>query len=100
MRICLELGCSHLTNGTRCVEHQKQRERKRNADPKRKAYADSEYRKYRAELKAGIYPCFRGCGRRADTVGHITPLASGGLNVPSNWAPECSKCNYGHVGER
>lgn len=49
-----------------------------------------EYRRNRAPLIG--QPCIY-CGRPADTADHITPVAHGGTNEPSNLAPACRRCN-------
>jgi 5-methylcytosine-specific restriction endonuclease McrA len=48
-----------------------------------------------AVLAAAGYRCqFPGCGRVANTIDHITPLAQGGTNELSNLRAACARCNY------
>ncbi len=89
MRPCL--GCGRLAAGSRCANCQRAKEAARPAY--RAAYADAEYRRARAVVKATGPTCWL-CGKPgADTLDHVTPLAAGGLNVPSNWAPAHLSCN-------
>jgi len=37
--------------------------------------------------------CAYGCGRAADALDHITPVAKGGLSEPANLVPACKSCN-------
>lgn len=39
--------------------------------------------------------CFYGCGRPADTVDHLIPLARGGTNYEGNLVAACKSCNSG-----
>lgn len=58
------------------------------------AYNNTEYRKFRQWVKATGPACHL-CGEKgADTVDHLVPLAIGGFNVSSNWAPAHAHCNY------
>lgn len=53
MQVCIEPGCGMLTKGRRCTRHESQRQRTRNADPKRivlyKGDWPAESRRIRAE---------------------------------------------------
>lgn len=37
-------------------------------------------------------PCFY-CGDVATTLDHVVPLSRGGLHIPANLAPACTRCN-------
>jgi 5-methylcytosine-specific restriction endonuclease McrA len=66
---CIDCG-TIITNGNRCFYHKQLRERKRNADPKRKAYRSKEYL---SQPKDGICHICKLPG--ADTRDHIIPLS-------------------------
>lgn len=94
---CIEAQCPQLAHkGTRCTGHQRiwERDRARRL-PQRRAYQDKAYKAARAALKGK--PCYR-CGEPSDTVDHVVPLALGGANDPSNWAPACGACNFSKGG--
>jgi 5-methylcytosine-specific restriction endonuclease McrA len=38
--------------------------------------------------------CHWGCGRYANTVDHLVPIALGGSHDLSNLVPACGTCNY------
>jgi hypothetical protein len=57
------------------------------------AYNDTAYRKARAIVRAIGPACWLYGQPSADTLDHVTPLAAGGANVPSNWAPAHKSCN-------
>ncbi len=35
------------------------------------------------------------CGKSADTIDHVIPIAKGGTHWPANLRPACGPCNYG-----
>jgi 5-methylcytosine-specific restriction endonuclease McrA len=81
------LVCGVVTQGSRCPAHQ------RPGAAHKAAYNDTAYRRARAVVRATGPACWL-CGRPgADTLDHVTPLAAGGANVPSNWAPAHKGCN-------
>lgn len=45
--------------------------------------------KWRSQRRA----CFYGCGRVANTIDHVIPLARGGTNYEGNLVPCCKSCN-------
>jgi 5-methylcytosine-specific restriction protein A len=85
LRPCIE--CGVLTHGSRCPRHKIRRDRGR---PWRRTRA--------AVLARNVWTCQR-CGNPATTVDHITPLARGGTDDPSNLQSLCAACN-GTKGDR
>ncbi|MDP9418988.1 MAG: HNH endonuclease [Actinomycetota bacterium] len=86
-RPCLD--CGALCRGTRCNACQRRREAARG--PQRAAYNDPSYQAARQVLRGAT--CHL-CGQPgADTIDHVVPLAAGGANVASNWAPAHRSCN-------
>lgn len=77
---------------TRCGRCLADRERARNAAPKRRAYSSPLYQEAKARLKG--WPCYvEGCTTPSDTVDHIIPLRMGGTNAPFNLRPACRRHN-------
>lgn len=88
MRPCLV--CGALCQGSRCPAHQRPRA------AHRRAYNDVAYRRARKPARGAV--CHL-CGLPgADSLGHVVPLARGGANDPSNWAPEHLVCPGGRTG--
>lgn len=85
--------------------HMSHEERPDRAPSKGKKWAGSIVTKAREIVGAMLpAPCWR-CGRvltREDswTVGHIEGRETGGEDNPSNYAPECSRCNFSEGGKR
>jgi 5-methylcytosine-specific restriction endonuclease McrA len=59
------------------------------------AYHRASYQRVRPLiLEAAGYRCqWPGCTNPATTVDHVTPLAHGGTNHPSNLRASCQACN-------
>ena len=94
LRPCLT--CGALTRKSRCLEHERAQQRRRDqwrGTPAQRGYDATYLRNRRAVLANGPHPCAWGCGRVADTVDHIIPLAMGGTNEVSNLMPSCKPCN-------
>lgn len=97
-RPCLDCGILTRNASGRCDPHQAARNRARNQkrqqQPQRRAYDDTDYRAARRHARAGNYgPCVD-CGRWDDlTLDHVIPLILGGRNHPSNWVVRCRPCN-------
>lgn len=71
MRACIEPGCPNLSPGTRCPEHERQRQRQRNAQPGRAKY-DSAWARHSRDRRAEQPWCSE-CGTSADlTLDHPT----------------------------
>lgn len=50
------------------------------------------HREKQAQIKAYGEPCVY-CGEIADSIDHVVPKSKGGLDIPDNMVPCCSKCN-------
>jgi 5-methylcytosine-specific restriction endonuclease McrA len=98
-RPCIEIGCPGLTTGTRCAEHERQRQQaKWSRNPNR----DPEYRKVRQAYADRLpFPCALcgdfirviGHGPESLTLDHIRPWSVGGTNDPGNLRPAHKRCN-------
>lgn len=91
-RVCIEQGCPLVTEGTRCVEHERAYQRAREARPSRRVYDGSWDRQSRAARAAEPW-CHRVkadgsiCGATTDlTTDHETGTV------------ECRPCNSSHRG--
>lgn len=74
------IGCGALIpTGSRCPICQPQRTRGRKLQAMRAAYVTGR-------------PCAF-CGEPAEHLDHITPLARGGTDRPTNLQPLCADCN-------
>lgn len=74
MRRCIEPGCGNAGPGTRCPHHQRLRERKRNANPRRRELYTADWAETSRALRIEQPWCGR-CGRVDDlTVDHPTLL--------------------------
>jgi 5-methylcytosine-specific restriction protein A len=96
LRVCLEPGCYALAHGPRCPVHTQARQVAR--DQRRGNSADrgydAQWRRIRDLVLAGHPPCACGCGREADSVDHVTPLAAGGARLDAqNLQPMYHACN-------
>ncbi len=94
MRPCLEPGCPALSPNTRCPQHTRAKQRRRDAirgTPEQRGY-DGLYRKNRQLVLSQSRTCVY-CGARATTVDHRVALRQGGTNDPSNLVPACIPCN-------
>jgi 5-methylcytosine-specific restriction endonuclease McrA len=81
--------CGALSPKPRCPEH---KGRQRNGSTR-------AWRKVRAEvLERDHHRCFY-CGRPANTVDHLKPVAQGGTDDKDNLVAACSQCN-GAKGDR
>lgn len=88
MKPCL--SCGTPSKGTRCTACRLAKDRTRVRPGYRTAYRDPAYIQAKGALRGA--PCWM-CGAPSDTVDHLTPLAAGGTNHPSNLAPACRTCN-------
>jgi 5-methylcytosine-specific restriction endonuclease McrA len=90
MRLCLEPRCGHLTYGSRCADHERERQRNRWADKPIAA----------AVVAASPVCSCQGCGLHAGacnstedlTADHVVSLARGGNNQGKR-AVLCRPCN-------
>lgn len=72
MRPCLVPSCPNLTPRTRCAEHERQRQRKRNADPRRQERYGGDWPAHSRQRRAE-QPWCSICGAVTDlTVDHET----------------------------
>lgn len=79
LRACL--ACGNLTNaGSYCQRHQP-----RNGSTR-------QWRKTRAAILTARPFCAE-CGRPAEHLDHVQPIARGGTDQPANLQPLCSACN-------
>jgi 5-methylcytosine-specific restriction endonuclease McrA len=78
---------------SRCRQHQRVVDRKRNARPGRQMYQDPVWRSYVVEGK----PCYLQipgiCTGTAEVRDHIVPIALGGTNTADNIGAACRACN-------
>jgi 5-methylcytosine-specific restriction endonuclease McrA len=90
VRLCITPGCLGATMGTRCADCEREHQRRRNADPKRRAYQDPAYR----AISLGGFVCAC-CGTDQDlTRHHVTPLAARRMALdPGELLPMCRSCN-------
>ena len=96
MRPCLELGCTELTNLSRCPLHAKVKERKRGT-PTQRGYG-YRYQQERAAVLHNASRCAI-CGLPPTatdplTADHIVPLSRGG-GIEGNLRPAHRSCNSG-----
>lgn len=96
MRACLD--CGKPTEGSRCPEHARAKERKRARRAKalgltgaRGSTAASRSRRARVLERAG-HRC-RYCGVAATIADHFVPLAKGGQDEEDNLVAACEPCN-------
>lgn len=88
LRVCMVQGCPLLTEGTRCVGHEAEHQRRREQRPGRAERHDPAYRRIPSSGTCHI------CGQPgADTKDHVIPLAAGGTNDPTNIRPAHRSCN-------
>ena len=86
---CVTCGAA-TTAGRRCPTCEVMHQHRRNAQPRRRAYADPVYRAIPLGGRCWV------CGQMgADTRDHVVPLAMGGSNEPSNVRPAHRACNSG-----
>ena len=89
--------CAKPSVGSYCPEHQRARDRVKEASrdqKKRAAYRDEGYMAYRRWVLKTKPRCHL-CGiYGADSVDHIIPLSKGGRNERNNWAPAHRTCNF------
>lgn len=82
LKVCAAPGCSTLTTRSRCANHQaeldERDQRRRDQKPQRAIYRTDKWRKARRMILVEAQHTCALCGRYADTVDHITPLAHGG----------------------
>lgn len=72
-KLCAVAGCLNVTHGSRCALHEAEHQRRRNAQPKRRAYKDPAYT---SVPLVGSCAC---CGATEDlTRDHVVPLATRG----------------------
>ena len=93
-RPCLEPRCPNVTTRTRCPEHERAKQRRRDQQRGNAAARgyDHSYRTNRAAILS-TWPRCTYCGHVADTVDHVVALASGGTNAMDNLVPACKRCN-------
>lgn len=98
MKVCVEAGCPKLTEGTRCTEHARAKDKARGTRQQR-GYG-AEHTKLRAQyqrrMDAGeVFTCWR-CGGRIDrsnwTLGHCDS------DRTKYHGPECPPCDYATAG--
>lgn len=94
---CISPRCPALSLRARCPQHELEFKRARNLrhssrhpSPARMGYG-AEWRKLRAQVLAEQPMC--ACGRKANEVDHIIPLARGGTNERSNLQSMCKRCH-------
>lgn len=86
VKLCVEPGCFNVTAGSRCTEHERAYQRKRNATPKRAAYRAHKRHPFPFGTACAC------CGTTADiTRHHPIPLATGYLSFDA--VPMCRRCN-------
>lgn len=80
-RVCAEPGCPHPTQGTRCVHHQRERDRARNGDARRRQLYTTAWDRHSVDRRAQERVCQacgkpfeKGQGRLSATVDHPTDL--------------------------
>lgn len=89
VKLCITAGCMQPTAGSRCQRCEREYQQQRNADPKRKAYADPAYR---AVPLDGQCAC---CGSVRDlTRDHVDPLSVRPASRGQVWVQlMCRSCN-------
>lgn len=99
-KVCSVAGCPELTQGRLCEEHERQFQRRRNAD--RTQYAGSWKRLSKeARRRQRFCSCTDAdhghgipCGATEDlTADHVVAAAQGGASSRSNIAVLCRSCN-------
>ena len=97
LRPCLTAGCPALTSKTRCAEHQRGRDRVRNAP-----YQDPRWIRLRVEVvrKAGGRCHWCGVVGKRLLADHVIPISQGGEPYdPANVVAACYSCNRRRVDE-
>ena len=93
------LDCGTLSDGPRCTEHRRARDRAREADrpsPSQRGYGHA-WRKIR-DQHLTEEPLCRWCRTAGEpdnplTVDHITPKSRGGTDDPANLRTLCKRCH-------
>lgn len=89
MKICIEPDCWNTTPNTRCVEHERVWQARRNRDPKRKPRRTAAY--MGISLAGHVCAC---CGTNDDlTRHHVEPLARGTGTAIGPLVAMCRRCN-------
>jgi hypothetical protein len=90
LRPCLERGCPRLSSGTRCHEHTRQHQQRRDFlrrdDPMRQLYRSAAWRRLSEQARASQPWCsVAGCRSDDLTADHIvSPLQGGAPLDPAN----------------
>ena len=96
LRPCIEARCPRLTSKTRCQDHQRGRDRARNAaraDVQR-PYQSPRWLQLRAEVVRGGRCHWCGVTGKRLVGDHVVPISQGGAPFdPSNVVPACYSCN-------
>lgn len=95
-KVCAEPSCPELTNGTRCVKHERARDKARGTRQER-GYDKAFERAKRDPAYVTAAHCTN-CGQpftdtNPKTAGHSTAIRDGGTG--STIEPHCRRCNYG-----
>ena len=85
---CPEPGCPAITDGGRCLRHQK-------PPPPRPRFRDRVYGPdwRRIRLQVLVEQPYCACGARATQVDHIISLKDGGTNDRANLVASCKPCH-------
>lgn len=90
MRVCAFDGCPELVARGYCAKH-----RPRSKSPSTEVTGTRQWRKLRERvLRRDNGICYY-CGKRADSVDHITPISKGGAtHAEDNLVAACRSCNF------
>jgi len=96
LRPCIVPRCPALTSKTRCLEHQRGRDRARNlarAD-EMQFYSTARWRRLSAEVVRAGACHWCGATDKRLVADHVRPVSRGGARFdPSNLRPSCYSCN-------
>ena len=96
LRPCLTAGCPALTSQSRCAEHQRTKDRARNAAraDAMAFYSTGRWRRLSTEVVSAVRCHWCGATDKRLVADHVRPVSRGGEPFdPSNLVASCYSCN-------